>query len=32
MTATLAMDFGTANSAAAMFSGGKVCRLPIETG
>ena len=31
MTATLALDFGTSNSAAAMLKGGKVRRLPIET-
>lgn len=32
MTATLAIDFGTSNSAAAMLVGGKVRRLAIETG
>ena len=32
MTATLAIDFGTSNSAAAMLDNGKVRRLPIETG
>ena len=32
MTATLALDFGTSNSAAAMLEGGQVRRLPIETG
>jgi hypothetical chaperone protein len=30
MTATLAIDFGTSNSAAAMLEGGQVRRLPIE--
>ncbi|MBC7479452.1 MAG: Hsp70 family protein [Pseudorhodobacter sp.] len=32
MTATLAIDFGTSNSAAAMLDNGTVRRLPIETG
>ena len=32
MTATLAIDFGTSNSAAAMLDKGKVRRLAIETG
>ena len=32
MPATLALDFGTSNSAAAMLSDGQVRRLPIETG
>ena len=32
MTATLAIDFGTSNSAAAMLVNGRVRRLPIETG
>ena len=32
MTATLAIDFGTSNSAAAMLDKGVVRRLPIETG
>ena len=32
MTETLALDFGTSNSAAAMLQGGKVRRLAIETG
>ena len=31
MTAILALDFGTSNSAAAMLKDGKVRRLPIET-
>ena len=29
---TLAIDFGTSNSAAAVLDGGKVVRLPIEAG
>ena len=32
VTATLAIDFGTTNSAAAMLVGGQVRRLPIEVG
>ncbi len=32
MTAALAIDFGTSNSAAAMLRDGQICRLPIETG
>lgn len=32
MSSTLALDFGTSNSAAAMLSGGKIRRLAIESG
>ena len=32
MSATLALDFGTSNSAAAVLEGGDVRRIPIETG